>query len=802
MVENKTELTSYEWKLSLSARPLKTHNVLVSLYDLLYDEEGELWINNDTLSKAGTRLSHDIICFNSNLNKTSGELNLNSGPLSESPIWWTNGIDISLVQYDPRARTKKVVNDKTFQGKQLFTNGTYTIYDKDAAIAPSNLVQFCAGGVRRNQNSLTQDPTLQNYKPPKILPITSDSSSTDSDILLSSEDIIFKGTLVSSANYYAYNSIFVNPNSTFGKFLIARAIGINPEIICKDLTEANRGLYNEFQATNYHFQLTSGTSGTNSDSIADAIGRTEYFYILKNTFVWVRAPFYADYIKPESFNQDLTPNSKVVHNELMLSGTADFNRYDRYLKQLGNEVNTDQQNAANTPIGSEDSEPEGRSETSEFYIPVTSPTVDFFTNDFLKSFLPSIKEDSVGYSSKLKTWDTNTDKVIDTFIQDYVDGNNSVVRAIPIAPINRDDVNKTSPDNLVPPGWFDPESRKDDDYYLHMGKFPSILPKDGNLYVGGRIISATIDEIWYMLKKLVGGRDKDEKIASNNDSDTAQPYNTEYQNPTDTRMTEVPDSEFIFKPNSSDSKTVKGDPIDIEYDRTNKNNIVVKVSKFVNQNNAIKYPIFKSLQAISSTITSLNNQGIRGITNFSAWSENSVENNRNSSTITRNDPITSGDWAPRETPLSLRELEALIMGEKYNLITEARFVMETFGVTGKFGKVVKDTYNSAAGSLYQFHKDYNFHVDTPNTWFNQNGDGTPEKGTSIVLDDPTETPVGLENLVGKNISVKKFAANYGKNENFVEDPEKVSASDVYLAADGTWRYVFDQVRVPVLKSRF
>ena len=128
--------------------------------------------------------------------------------------------------------------------------------------------------------------------------------------------------------------------------------------------------------------------------------------------------------------------------------------------------------------------------------------------------------------------------------------------------------------------------------------------------------------------------------------------------------------------------------------------------------------------------------------------------------------------------------------------------METFGVTGQFGKVVKDTYNSAAGSLYQFHKDYNFHVDTPNTWFNQNGDGTPEKGTSIVLDDPTKTPVGLENLVGKNISVKKFAANYGKNENFVEDPEKVSASDVYLAADGTWRYVFDQVRVPVLKSRF
>ena len=61
MAENKTELVSYEWKKSLTTRPLKTDNVLVSLYDLFYDSEGNLWRDNQVLSKAGTHLSHDII---------------------------------------------------------------------------------------------------------------------------------------------------------------------------------------------------------------------------------------------------------------------------------------------------------------------------------------------------------------------------------------------------------------------------------------------------------------------------------------------------------------------------------------------------------------------------------------------------------------------------------------------------------------------------------------------------------------------------------------------------------------------
>ena len=801
MAENRTELVSYEWKKSLTARPLHTDNVLVCLYDLFYDPDGELWVENPILTKAGTKLGHDIICFNSNLNKTSGELNLNSGNLSDSPVWWTNGIDISLVQYDPRAKSKTVSNTTTFNGKPLFVNGYYNIYDKDAAIAPANIAQFCAGGVLRNQNTLIAEPQSTNYKPPRILPITSDSSTLDSDIFLASEDTVFKGTLISSANYYAYNTIFVNPSSTFGKFLIARAIGINPEIIYDGISSENRGAFNVFDAnTSAHFKPTSGLS-ENSDSIADAIGKDTFFYILKNTFVWVRAPFYADYIKPDNFMQDLTPQSRVVHDELMLSGTADFNRYDRYLKSIVSEVNSENQNTNNIRVDSNE-DVEGRSETTDFYIPVTSPTVDFFTHDFLKSFLPSIKANSGdGYSSKLSDWDTESQKVVKDFIYDYIDGNNSVVRSIPVAPINRSDVNKSSPENLVPPGWFEPESRKLDEYYKHMGKFPTILPKDGNLYVGGRIISATIDEIWYMLKKLVGGRNAD-NIISTEDSDLGQPYNTEYENRLDTRMTEVPDSEFIFKPKSNEDTEVKGDPIDIEYEKTNDNTFTVKVSKFVNQNNAIKYPLFKSLQAISNNITSLNSQDSRSISNFTAWASNSISNIRDNEKVLPNSTVDTGDWAPRNIPLSLRELEALILDEKYNLITESRFVMETFGVTGRFGKVVENTYNSAAGSLYQFHKDYNFEVENPNTWFSIEGDGTPEQGTGIVLDDPTEVPSGQEGLAVRNTTVTKYASNYGNNVNFVENPESVSSSDVYLAADGTWRYVFDQVRVPILKSRF
>ena len=38
----------------------------------------------------------------------------------------------------------------------------------------------------------------------------------------------------------------------------------------------------------------------------------------KNTFVWVRCPFFGDYINPDSFMQDLNTESKVKFSEIIL----------------------------------------------------------------------------------------------------------------------------------------------------------------------------------------------------------------------------------------------------------------------------------------------------------------------------------------------------------------------------------------------------------------------------------------------------------------------------------------------------
>ena len=96
--------------------------------------------------------------------------------------------------------------------------------------------------------------------------------------------------------------------------------------------------------------------------------------------------------------------------------------------------------------------------------------------------------------------------------------------------------------------------------------------------------------------------------------------------------------------------------------------------------------------------------------------------------------------------------------------------------------------NKQAGSLYQFHRNYNFNVAKPNTWFNQFGEGTPESGTGAEFDG---TPFQ-----------KATDDTYGDADAINRDQNKYSSSDVYMAADGTWRYIFDHVRVPILHVKY
>ena len=83
------------------------------------------------------------------------------------------------------------------------------------------------------------------------------------------------------------------------------------------------------------FPSRGNQPASNKESYASLIGNNSEFFklaeikdLLQNTFVWVRAPFFADYVKPNSYNQNLNKGSKVVHKDLILSENGDFNEFN------------------------------------------------------------------------------------------------------------------------------------------------------------------------------------------------------------------------------------------------------------------------------------------------------------------------------------------------------------------------------------------------------------------------------------------------------------------------------------------
>jgi hypothetical protein len=51
-------------------------------------------------------------------------------------------------------------------------------------------------------------------------------------------------------------------------------------------------------------------------------------YILRNTYVWVKATYFADYIDYRDFNQSLNQTSDVVFKNTIIDPGVDFDRFD------------------------------------------------------------------------------------------------------------------------------------------------------------------------------------------------------------------------------------------------------------------------------------------------------------------------------------------------------------------------------------------------------------------------------------------------------------------------------------------
>ena len=386
----------------------------------------------------------------------------------------------------------------------------------------------------------------------------------------------------------------------------------------------------------------------------------------------------------------------------------------------------------------------------------------------------------------------------------YLDKDDISIRGLPIAAINRNDSTKTTVvPNLVPPNYYDPESRYTSEEYEKMGRFPTVIPSDGNLFVDGRIIGPSMDELWYVIKKMLGGRLSDNLTVSENVSENANiqravnfdlaiPYGNaaNIHNDKDTSLSEVPVSEFNF---DYGSENKHGDPVGYKFVKDTTEGVMnetVVVNKFINQNDAIVYPIYKSLKSLSDKVVTFDTTTAkdRDIKNFTAWKDDGV------SVVKDNETVLEGMWAPREVPYSLRELEAMIMGNKFNIITEARFVKENFAVTGNLGKRQGVDYNEVAGSLYQMHKNYNFDVSNPNTVYDEK---STDPNTRVVIDDDD-----IRSESQKKKGMYRYVNTYGKTAKINANPELFSAQETYLSAAGDWRAVSAYNRIPCLRDEY
>jgi hypothetical protein len=200
---------STTWKKSLEPIPSHTTLSLVSLYDLLYDSDGTFY---STSASKAFKLPHDIICYNSALYSEAGGKIRDTAAAEWTQDFISNGIDISIPNYDVRANLRfvecniqyKNSNSYVFPRYENTNKHGFYIKERDAALAPSSIQDFVKNGVKIEP---TATGIASNYK---FTSVEQSGANANGDILLANEDTSFKGTLVTTANLQCYNNIFLN----------------------------------------------------------------------------------------------------------------------------------------------------------------------------------------------------------------------------------------------------------------------------------------------------------------------------------------------------------------------------------------------------------------------------------------------------------------------------------------------------------------------------------------------------------------------------------------------------------------
>ena len=779
MADTQYLLQKKPWKIWMSSAPDPTA-VLVSANDLI----------------KGTSLGHNILIYNGNLYSAGKFFSANFGD------FYRYEIDISPAIFDKRAKPKaiqlSVPNNSNFSklSKTDPKHINFYCYDKDAALYPEDLKSFF--GVNQawrlffRPSSQMNDYNVDNggYQTTDCLTTTESTGVlTDSEfekmtsgIVVYGKDTVFSSTMVFEDGKNAYTKMRINERN---------------ESICKLLVGA--------------FLLNSDTAiptkGNNSDNYF-GISNNEFLTvynelkeilpsgstIFDHIYFWVKAPFCADYVDPADFNQNLNQNADVVHRNLLVANSYDkvANNFNRYEESYDfTESNQHIQ--------------EFIEKMSRPYIPTNSPLKDFISDGLALN---------IGIND-LNNIENAAEKLIEN---SYQDTDERVIGSVLSLP--GDFGEKQEFKRFTPFNFYDPESRENKEYYSNLNKIPTLIGRDGNITTDGRIMSPSIDELWYIIKKLISGQL--EQSVSRDNLPLATPHNKIAM---ETTLTEVVKSQYKPADNLLD-------PIDFSY-TFNKGDITgIDLKEYVVQPETIKHKVYSLLQVVSTRINTfyeqqnnlteddhkltLDKDDTIFYTGRSRRLTRTGENIIIGTTVMDKKSIPDTEYGPRaKAPLSLRELEAAVLGNKYNIENDFMFISKTYAVTGKFGKIEKDSDDNivSGGSLYQMHRDYNANVENPNTYFKLGGDGVDGQDATFgdlggVQEMNGSIPVYLLDKNNKRTNVPhelkmpRLVENYGKSPLLYAEYGRYSGADIFMAADGTWRYKMEHMRFPVLRSRY
>lgn len=756
MAEEGLELQRKPWKVWMSSAPQPTA-VLTTAYDLL--------------KQGGSKLDHNLVILNENVYAAS----VFNGNFEQ---FYRYALDISPATFDKRSKTRveKVDIKETLGIDASFTQSEseieFYVQDKAAALYPTDLktafaVNTIWKGYFHNVSILGNRDVTTSYRVDEMFTasVDTDTNPSTSDIYVRDIDEVFTSTMAFEDGKKAYTTVGINRTERILQ-LVLGAILFN----------SNKS-QNLVALRDYLAGITKAQRENLFNLLVNAkIGDKP---LLSYVYLWVKAPFCADYIDPEDFNQDLNQDADVTHRNLLLANNYNNvrNNYNRYNED------TDYSGTTSSDMLEKMSRP---------YCPMTSPMKDILSEKLM--LLSGVSGSSIREKAQ---------KLLDDSLKD-----DSIIGSVLVTPKGTD---VTDVARFTPFTFYDPESREEADYYNNLGKLPTLIGRDGNLTTDGRIMSPTIDELWYIIYKTILGH-------SNEGSDFVSfPQSNNYGSG-DTSLFEATKE---YKWTDDEAGNVKGSPLSFLFKTNDKGEVNgIDVDEWVANPDEHFINVHTQIQRISTDITKFfdaqNPDVAKSRDIFNTGDDIALGD---AFTHTK-DTITAKDreYGPRSVPLSLRELEAAIMGIKYNVDNNFIFDSKTYAVTGKFGKIEKDDNGIivAGGSLYQMHRDYNANVTSPNTIFKMGADNTGDNGRDATFGDlnnqkeyhKDHTKLYLLDKKNKRTEIEKTSGmpllveNYGKSASLASEQGEYTGSDIYMAADGTWRYKAEHMRTPILRSRY